>query len=188
MLNIENEVELEPEWDTRFTLFLKAVDVSSLPLEDSTAKAAVLTAEQDATFYEYRVPASSDHNVGEIAIYQVQNKRLGIGFQIWPAALFLCEFLRDHPNFLAERGQDTLVARQDQAAAVRVQATKDLRYLELGAGTGLCGLYVASLGAEVILTDLVRRMGEKPTLNFLGSGGGKPLNGERKPFGGPRGI
>jgi len=150
MLNIDNEVELEPEWDTRFATFLKQLDVSLLPLSDETAKAAAMTAEHDASFYEFRVSASQAQNVDEIVIYQIQNKRLGIGYQIWPAALFLCEYLRDHPNFLVEKRNERLVEGQNEVEVVR-----DLKYLELGAGTGLCGLYVAALGAQVVLTDLV---------------------------------
>ena len=54
-----------------------------------------------------------------------------IGGEVWPAATALCAWLANH--------------------TVGVQGT---RVLELGAGTGVCGLYAAALGAShVLLTD-----------------------------------
>ena len=54
-----------------------------------------------------------------------------IGGEVWPAATALCAWLANH--------------------TAEVQGT---RVLELGAGTGVCGLYAAALGASrVLLTD-----------------------------------
>jgi len=55
----------------------------------------------------------------------------GVGGEIWPAAAALCAWLRERPAEL--RGASVL---------------------ELGAGTGACGIYAAALGASrVVLTD-----------------------------------
>ena len=54
-----------------------------------------------------------------------------IGGEVWPAATALCAWLANH--------------------TAAVQGT---RVLELGAGTGVCGIYAAALGASrVLLTD-----------------------------------
>lgn len=54
-----------------------------------------------------------------------------IGLDVWPASLFLAEYLQQHPSVIAQRS-----------------------VLELGSGVGVSGLTAASLGArEVIMTD-----------------------------------
>lgn len=62
----------------------------------------------------------------------VQDAREGCGGHLWHAALALCRHL--------ERWPDAQLAGR--------------RVLELGAGTGLVGMYLARRGAEVLLTDL----------------------------------
>jgi predicted nicotinamide N-methyase len=55
----------------------------------------------------------------------------GIGGEIWPAAVAMCNWMANHTD-----------------------AIKGSRVLELGSGTGSCGLYAAGLGAgSVLLTD-----------------------------------
>jgi predicted nicotinamide N-methyase len=55
----------------------------------------------------------------------------GIGGEVWPAAAAMCSWLANHSN-----------------------AISDSRVLELGAGTGVCGIYAAGLGAKrVLLAD-----------------------------------
>lgn len=59
----------------------------------------------------------------------------GLSFQLWPAAEALCRYLESAYGHISGRLQG-------------------LRVLELGAGTGLVGIFAARLGADVILTDL----------------------------------
>lgn len=59
----------------------------------------------------------------------------GLGFQIWPAALLMCQYL-EHKD-VASPG-----------------CWKGLHVLELGSGCGLTGLVAASLGAHLLMTDL----------------------------------
>jgi len=55
------------------------------------------------------------------------------GEYIWPASLFMCDFLKRNPELV-----------------------KGKRVLELGSGTGIVGLYAAKLGAtHVTLTDFI---------------------------------
>lgn len=61
--------------------------------------------------------------------------REGCGGHLWQAALELCAHLDTHPAW-AERD------------------FRGLRVLELGAGTGLAGMYAARRGAQVLCTDL----------------------------------
>jgi hypothetical protein len=61
--------------------------------------------------------------------------REGCGGHLWQAALELCSHLDTHPAW-ADRD------------------FKSLRVLELGAGTGLAGMYAARRGATVLCTDL----------------------------------
>ncbi|KJE92899.1 hypothetical protein CAOG_03784 [Capsaspora owczarzaki ATCC 30864] len=65
----------------------------------------------------------------------------GIAFQLWPAAIALCDYLdRQH----ASNGRDNLAGRTA---------------LELGAGTGLVGMAAAKLGAHAVITDLPQVIG-----------------------------
>ncbi|KAJ8599557.1 hypothetical protein CTAYLR_007128 [Chrysophaeum taylorii] len=67
---------------------------------------------------------------GAPAVRLPQQKRRGIGFQLWPAARFLCEELAEHwPG--------------------------GKRAIELGCGVGLCGIFAAKrFGCSVVMTDL----------------------------------
>jgi len=86
---------------------------------------------------ELKLSSHSGH-----VIRQVENKRKGIGFQLWPAAYFLCDYIS---NLKETKTEETIFQKP----------IEQMTFLELGAGTGLCGLYFAALGAQVILTDMV---------------------------------
>jgi predicted nicotinamide N-methyase len=63
--------------------------------------------------------------------YEDDEEAAGIGGEIWPAAVAMCDFLANHTD-----------------------AVRGARVLELGCGTGACGLYAAALGASrVLLSD-----------------------------------
>ncbi|NXY39695.1 EFMT3 methyltransferase, partial [Pomatorhinus ruficollis] len=79
--------------------------------------------------------------------------RLGLAGAVWEAALSLCRFLGEQNLELAGR-----------------------RVLELGAGTGIVGIFAAMLGAEVTLTDrppALPQLRENARRNFPG-GAGQP--------------
>ncbi len=62
--------------------------------------------------------------------YYQTNKENAYWAKVWPAAIGLCLFLNDHPEYIAGKS-----------------------VLELAAGLGLPGLYAASLAGEVSITD-----------------------------------
>lgn len=84
-----------------------------------------------------------------IMVRQIPEK--GISFQLWPAATGLCWYLeqshgKDPPN----------VADQEPSLIVsRPKGLRNLRVLELGAGTGMVGVLAARLGGNVTLSDLL---------------------------------
>ena len=62
--------------------------------------------------------------------YDLLADAISVGGSLWPSAAMLCRYLRDMPNI---RGSSVM---------------------ELGSGTGACGIYSAALGASrVLLTD-----------------------------------
>lgn len=78
-----------------------------------------------------------------IEIKLFQQKRKGIAHQLWPAAAHLCNYI--------EANQDTVFAPTGGVSATSV--------IELGAGIGLVGLFLSSLGCKkVVLTDLPQAM------------------------------
>jgi len=67
----------------------------------------------------------------------IEDVKKGISSQLWPASKFLCKYFDENTQIIARYldNQSTLI--------------------ELGAGVGLCGIYLASLGFKnSILTDL----------------------------------
>ncbi|XP_055990273.1 protein N-lysine methyltransferase METTL21D isoform X1 [Sorex fumeus] len=62
----------------------------------------------------------------------------GVGCVVWDAAIVLCKYL-ETPAFSGQ-GRDHTLSRRS--------------VLELGAGTGAVGLMAATLGADVVVTDL----------------------------------
>jgi hypothetical protein len=94
-----------------------------------------------------------------IQVDLIQRKSLGIAFQLWPAASLLAEYFIQNPDKL-------LIT---QPSEIRVSETAHINIIELGAGLGLTGMYLAKYFAEerkqrsngvhvcvskVILTDL----------------------------------
>ncbi|XP_072308659.1 EEF1A lysine methyltransferase 3-like [Eucyclogobius newberryi] len=87
---------------------------------------------EDCLFEETFSTDSVYHLSGhELRIKQLFGAKLGVAARVWEAAIQLC-------HFLAERSLEL----------------KGKRVIELGAGTGLLGIFAARLGAAVTLTDL----------------------------------
>ena len=74
---------------------------------------------------------------GQISIKLKQQKELGIAHQLWPAASFLCHYLETNLSIL-------------------YPSQTSFNVLEIGAGIGLCGVFVSKLPLvnQVVLTDL----------------------------------
>jgi len=70
-------------------------------------------------------------NAKSIHIHEDPSHRLHYGATVWKCCRFLCEYFDGQP----------------------IGFFKDKQVVELGAGTGLAGLALASLGAQVALTD-----------------------------------
>jgi predicted nicotinamide N-methyase len=76
-------------------------------------------------------------------IHLFQQKSRGIAYQLWPAATHLCNYIDGNT----------------QAVFEPHGGVEQARVVELGAGIGLVGLYVAALGCKrTILTDLPKAM------------------------------
>ncbi|NXY18211.1 EFMT3 methyltransferase, partial [Atrichornis clamosus] len=87
-----------------------------------------------------------------LRIAEHHGPRLGLAGAVWEAALSLCRFLGEQHLELAGR-----------------------RVLELGAGTGIVGIFAAMLGAGVTLTDrpaALPQLRENVRRNFPGGVGG----------------
>ena len=97
-------------------------EADATPPQLSTKDASAVSVEDDAVLRRIQ------HYVD--ACYDEDEDASGVGGEVWPAAEFLCRWLREHADDV--RGS---------------------RVLELGAGTGACGIYAAALGANVVLTD-----------------------------------
>merc|ERR1719331_1715627 len=87
-------------------------------------------------------PSETDGDVFEIVVGDetvrcVHERGRGIAFRIWPGAQFLVKYFTEDPA-----GRKVLAGGKPPFV------------LELGAGTGLCGLVLAALGCPVVLTDL----------------------------------
>lgn len=88
-----------------------------------------------------------DGSIAEhVETFMVERKHLGIAHQLWPAAKFLCEYFHKNPHEL-------------KAAADTTQTPPVLNIIELGAGIGLCGMFVAQMlrhshDITSIITDL----------------------------------
>ena len=74
--------------------------------------------------------------VGDKIVRCVHERGRGIAFRIWPGAQFLVRYFTEEPEGRA------------------LTAGTPPFVLELGSGTGLCGLVLAALGCPVVLTDL----------------------------------
>ena len=83
----------------------------------------------------------------------VEEKVKGIGFQLWPAASFLCRFLEDQlvPAVATHGGDDGSnhgsdgPPRPPQGLLELPKPLSEIKCLELGAGVGLVGLFMAGI-------------------------------------------
>ncbi len=79
-----------------------------------------------------------------VRVKLLENPRAGIAHQLWPAAEFFCDFWE----------------RQHEGLLLQLCGGEAYDILELGAGIGLCGMFVASITStphkiqRLILTDL----------------------------------
>lgn len=78
-----------------------------------------------------------------------QNVRKGIAFQLWPAATFLCDYLDDHLPAILSRSSSL------RALSETEDVNPALSVVELGAGIGLCGIYLAKYVSK-LMADRVR--------------------------------
>ncbi len=93
-------------------------------------------------------PSSSTFtsSMSGITISICEEKHKGIAFQLWPAARLLCNYIDEH--------------RDDQYISCHISSSSNGVIIELGAGIGLCGLYLSACGAShVVITDLKEALG-----------------------------
>lgn len=91
-------------------------------------------------------------------IVLIERKHLGIAHQLWPAAGFLCDFFVKNEDILqsAISGVNSGTNKFEKCAP---DINHKLCVLELGAGIGLCGMFIAAMmnrkaETSVVLTDL----------------------------------
>jgi hypothetical protein len=90
---------------------------------------------------------SKKYNI-EVLLWE--RKILGIAHQLWPAANFLCDYMEES------------MFKHVDVQSLSSESTGNLNILELGAGVGLCGIFIAALlqkkfpnlYSHIILTDL----------------------------------
>lgn len=109
----------------------KPAESSSLALADSSHQEA----EQDEN--EFVV---TEYLISGLKISIKQQPRLGIAHQVWHASLVLTDYFNSSEAFPPTAGGENWWAGK--------------RVVELGAGTGIPGIFLASKGARVVLTDL----------------------------------
>lgn len=71
----------------------------------------------------------------DISIQVQECKQRGIAHQLWPAATFLSEYIVSKPHLLVD---DTFIS-----SISGQQSTEDIVFLELGAGLGVTGIFLA---------------------------------------------
>ncbi|KAG8126701.1 hypothetical protein E2320_021975 [Naja naja] len=98
----------------------------------------MLSPPQPAVFFERELPRRDGSGILRLT----QRSAGGTGSVVWDAALVLARFL------------EKSAAQTEQSGGSPVGLLRHKAALELGAGTGLVGLVAASLGANVIVTDL----------------------------------
>eukprot|EP00968_Pinguiococcus_pyrenoidosus_P015764 scaffold1467_cov264-Pinguiococcus_pyrenoidosus.AAC.26 len=112
---------------------------------DSPGSAAAAEASESSEDPEVRPLAFASELTPPLQILQRQQQ--GIGFHLWPAAVFLCRCL--------EQAAGAAAAEDEQWGQLLPSPIEEASVLELGAGVGLVGLFCAALGApRVVLSDL----------------------------------
>ena len=127
---------------TRTRYSLRSLSVLPLPLLFPASSAAQEGSDIDMISVAWSSPAVPTLPGGR----RLQLARLShrsIGRQVWPGAPALCAYLREH-------ARELLPPRHGGG-----------RVLELGCGTGVCGLYAAAMGARVTLSDSSSLSGEE---------------------------
>lgn len=113
----------------------------------SSGRSSPIFAEEEMAEVQIVLAKSIIHPDYSIRI--AERKSLGIAHQLWPASIFLGDYLAANPNLLNFKQPDS--------------DTSNINIIELGAGLGLTGLFLASFYddnksnvriSKVILTDL----------------------------------
>lgn len=101
------------------------------------AAAAAASSSSSYVYYHFHASPSSPPIEDMLPIILRQDPRKGIAHQLWPAAVFLSEYL------------------QDKVVSSLEYPPHETTILELGAGIGLCGLVCHRLNYQhVVMTDL----------------------------------
>jgi predicted nicotinamide N-methyase len=138
------------EEDVFLSLFGRGSDSEDEEGLDSQQRIAVCDSPTNdvssQTTFSSTVAQSCSAIANDVKIIMVERKQLGIAHQLWPAAKFLCDYLHKNPEVLVE-------------AADKAQSVPALSVIELGAGIGLCGMFVAQVlrhshKVTSVLTDL----------------------------------
>lgn len=113
-----------------------------------------------ATESTYRCETNLADGTTPPEIVLLERKHLGIAHQLWPAAGFLCDFFVKNEEILisAATAETPQLASCDHSSNSST-ADPQLCILELGAGIGLCGMFIAAMmnkrfRTSVALTDL----------------------------------
>lgn len=125
-----------------YVIMLKSLFASSDSDSDSDSDKSVHQDIENSNILENNSTNNDEYldytsSNGQITIKLKQQKQLGIAHQLWPAASFLCRYLETNLNSL-------------------YPTQSSFNVLELGAGLGLCGIFISKLPMinKVIITDL----------------------------------
>ena len=107
--------------------------------EEGGKERNLLEASSSAASTHPSTSSSFTSSSSKITISLYEERQKGIAFQLWPAAKLLCNYIDEH------RFEEQLASYIAPNSVV----------IELGAGIGLCGLYLSACGTgHVVVTDL----------------------------------